>query len=90
MIRSFLVEFVFPILLFLVLRSLIGNFFQAQRQQRSVTRQAAQPQVTPGGELKKDPVCGTYVSTASAISKNFNGQILYFCSKDCASKYGKH
>jgi YHS domain-containing protein len=89
MIRSFFVEFVFPVLLFLVLRSLIGNFSQAQRQPRSVPRQAPQPQVTPGGELKKDPVCGTYVSIASAITRNSNGQVLYFCSKDCANKYGE-
>jgi len=87
MIRSFFVEFVFPILLFLVLRSLIGNFFQAQRRQRSAPGQAPQPQVTPGGELKKDPVCGTFVSTTTAVTRTSNGQVLYFCSKECASKY---
>jgi YHS domain-containing protein len=87
MIRSFFVDFVFPVLLFLVLRSLIGGFFRARAQQRRADRPAAQPQVTPGGELKKDPVCGTYVSTTAAITRSSNGQTVYFCSKECASKY---
>jgi YHS domain-containing protein len=87
MIRSFFVEFVFPVLLFLVLRSLIGGFFRAQVQQHRASRQASGPQVTPGGELKKDPVCGTYVSTSAAITRTANGQVVYFCSEECASKY---
>jgi YHS domain-containing protein len=86
MIRSFFVEFVFPVLLFLVLRSLIGGFFRAQAPRRAAGR-AAEPQVTPGGELKKDPVCGTYVSAATSISRTVHGETLYFCSKDCAAKY---
>jgi YHS domain-containing protein len=87
MIRSFFVDFVFPVLLFLVLRSLIGGFFRAQTPRRA--RQSAEPQVTPGGELKKDPVCGTYVSTATSISRTINGETFYFCSKECSAKYGR-
>jgi YHS domain-containing protein len=87
MIRSFFIEFVFPILLFLVLRSLISGFFREQRQKRNAVQQATQSQVTPGGELKKDPVCGTYISTATAITRNVQGHTIYFCSKDCANKY---
>jgi len=86
MIRSFFVEFLFPVLLFLVLRSLIANFFRRPAQ-RSAPRPASQPAVSPGGELKKDPVCGTYVSTATSISRLVNGQKFYFCSKDCCEKY---
>jgi YHS domain-containing protein len=86
MIRSFFVDFVFPVLLFLVLRSLISGFFKAQAPRRA--RQTAQPQVTAGGELKKDPVCGTYVSAAASISRTVNGETFYFCSKECSAKYG--
>ena len=88
MIRSFFIDFVFPILLFLVLRSLVSGFFRAQVQQRRGPKQAAQPQVTPGGELKKDPVCGTYVSTASAVTRTVHGSVLYFCSTTCRDRYG--
>jgi YHS domain-containing protein len=43
--------------------------------------------VHSGGELKKDPVCGTYVSTSASISRTVKGEVFYFCSKECADKY---
>jgi YHS domain-containing protein len=39
------------------------------------------------GELKKDPVCGTFVSTEAAFQKAVGGQTYYFCSKECRDKY---
>jgi YHS domain-containing protein len=43
--------------------------------------------VRSGGELKKDPVCGTYVSPAASITRTVNGEVLYFCSRECSDKY---
>jgi YHS domain-containing protein len=37
--------------------------------------------------LKKDPVCGTYVSTVGAVTKTIDGQLVHFCSKECRDKY---
>ena len=89
MIRAFLVEFVFPLLLFLFVRSLLRNFLQSYSrnrvQPRSDARQA--PEVPAAGELKKDPVCGTYVSTAASITRTVGGQVMHFCSKECRDKY---
>jgi YHS domain-containing protein len=42
---------------------------------------------SPGGELKKDPVCGTFISTATAFQKFANGQTYYFCSTECRDKF---
>ena len=39
------------------------------------------------GELKKDPVCGTFISTATAFQKFSNGQTYYFCSTECRDKF---
>ncbi|MFN8059133.1 MAG: hypothetical protein U0Q12_08195 [Vicinamibacterales bacterium] len=39
------------------------------------------------GALVKDPVCGTYVSPAQALSLNAGGTTHYFCSEDCRSQY---
>jgi YHS domain-containing protein len=39
------------------------------------------------GELKKDPVCGTYIAAASSIKKTVAGQTVHFCSEDCRDKY---
>jgi YHS domain-containing protein len=43
--------------------------------------------VPAGGELKKDPVCGTFISTSTAIQKRVGGEIYYFCSTECRDKF---
>lgn len=45
------------------------------------------PSVPAGGELKKDPVCGTFISTATAIQKRSGGETYYFCSPECRDKF---
>lgn len=88
MIRAFFVEFVFPLLLFLVIRSLLGNLL-ARFRKPPAPQPRAVPSVQAGGELKKDPVCGTYVSTAASLTRTVNGELVHFCSKACSDRYGK-
>jgi YHS domain-containing protein len=45
------------------------------------------PAVPAGGELKKDPVCGTFISTSTAIQKRVGGETYYFCSPECRDKF---
>jgi YHS domain-containing protein len=40
-----------------------------------------------GGELKQDPVCGTFVATSSSIKTTVDGEVLHFCSTACRDKY---
>jgi YHS domain-containing protein len=40
-----------------------------------------------GGELKRDPVCGTYVSAAASVKKTVDGEVVHFCSDACRDKY---
>ena len=91
MIRTFVVEFIFPLLLFLLVRSMIRNFIQSTRgkaaQSAPQSSTAQVPTVPVGGELKKDPVCGTYVSTAASVTRTVHGQVMHFCSKECRDKY---
>ena len=88
MIRAFFVEFVFPLLLFLLLRSLLRNLFQSSRGRVAQSPSAHQaPSVPTGGELKRDPVCGTYVSTAVSLTRNIGGEVVHFCSKECRDRY---
>ena len=54
-------------------------------QPQSAARQT--PEVSVGGELKKDPVCGTYVSTSASVTRTVGGQVMHFCSKECRDKY---
>ncbi len=39
------------------------------------------------GELKRDPVCGTYVSTATSVKRTIAGQVVHFCSESCSARY---
>ena len=36
-----------------------------------------------GGELVRDPHCGTYVAKARAVVASVGGETLYFCSATC-------
>ena len=85
MIRTLFEEFVFPLLLFLLVRSLLRGWFGFTRRtpvpRRPVDRM---PKAT---ELKKDPVCGTYVSAASGFTRTVNGQVICFCSQECRDRF---
>ena len=39
--------------------------------------------------MEKDPVCGTYVDTDSALRRSFRGEAKYFCSSECLEKFQK-
>jgi YHS domain-containing protein len=43
--------------------------------------------VKSGVKLERDPVCGTYVAPASALSLTAGGTTRYFCSEKCRNEY---
>jgi YHS domain-containing protein len=83
MIRVFFEDFILPLLLFLIVRSILGSLFK--RGRGSAVQQPAEPAAPM--ELKKDPVCGTYVSPATGFSRTVQGHMIYFCSKECRDKF---
>jgi YHS domain-containing protein len=42
---------------------------------------------TPRIELKKDPVCGIYVSADTKVRKTVGGKEYYFCSESCRDRF---
>ncbi|HYP14651.1 MAG TPA: hypothetical protein VEQ63_12060 [Bryobacteraceae bacterium] len=40
-----------------------------------------------GSELKRDPVCGTFVATSTPFRREARSGPLYFCSADCRDKF---
>jgi hypothetical protein len=55
---------------------------------RQAARGAApQPEVTPGGELKKCAACGVYNAAANSVTKVHGGVTTYFCSTECRAKH---
>ena len=88
----FIVILLASVLLISVLRSIIGIVMKGFADlmnggSQNQPAQRARAEVPLGGELKRDPVCGTYVSTATPFKKTANGQVLHFCSAECRDKY---
>ncbi len=40
-----------------------------------------------GAEMVLDPQCRTYVIKDRAIARRIKGNLIYFCSEDCANKH---
>jgi len=41
----------------------------------------------PLEEMKKDPICGTYIPENQAIKYRVDGETHYFCSEECKTKF---
>ena len=61
-----------------------GDLFHPPASPRTSPRARSVP---AGGELKKDPVCGTFISTSTAIQKRAGGETYYFCSPECRDRF---
>jgi YHS domain-containing protein len=79
------------VLVISVVRSIIGivvkgftDLFHPTTPPQGGPRAPATP---AGRELKKDPVCGTFISTGTAIQKRVGGETYYFCSNECREKF---
>jgi YHS domain-containing protein len=76
-----------------VLKSIVGIVLRgvAEAMKPGSTAQGAPSrpsnQVPLTGELKKDPVCGTYIAAATSIHEKVGGQTFHFCSQECRDKY---
>jgi YHS domain-containing protein len=71
------------------LRVVLGWIIKAGGALFGSSEQAASSPTPVGGELVKDPVCGTYVSDATALKKSVSGTTYYFCSQACKEKFGQ-
>jgi uncharacterized protein len=75
------------------LRMVMGMIFTAMKEMA----EPATPSPGPGprkpaapvsGELKRDPVCGTFVPVTTSFQKTVKGEAYHFCSATCRDKYG--
>lgn len=84
-----LFRFLIFLFLFAVVRSFLRSLFAGFRSTAVPPQPTRQPPPTidAGGVLKKDPVCGTYVSPAVSLSRTVKGRTLYFCSPECRDRY---
>ena len=90
MIRWLFIRFLLPLFAFLIVRSVLKTIAKTFSRVMNTPDPAEQPRAAnfpSGGELKKDPVCGTYVSQNAAVTKKFGGELVHFCSVECRDKY---
>jgi YHS domain-containing protein len=62
-----------------VMDGVFEGFGGTSRQRRARGREPV--------KLARDPVCGTFVAPANALSLTSGGSTHYFCSEDCKSKF---
>jgi YHS domain-containing protein len=87
MMRFLFVRVLVPLLVLWVVRGLFRSLFGGGNAPVVASPRKPAPTVSTGGELKKDPVCGTYVSADTSVTRRINGQTVHFCSPDCRDKY---
>ncbi len=69
---------------------LVGGAMRSGRfptQQQPVNASSSAGMPTSAGELRKDPVCGTFIPINSSLKKTVNGETVHFCSADCRDKF---
>jgi YHS domain-containing protein len=88
MVRAVLYVFL-VIIAITLLRSIIGVVGKAVGALLDPDPNARAGNAEPkkAGELKRDPVCGTYVSTATSVKKTIEGRVVHFCSPECSARY---
>jgi YHS domain-containing protein len=74
------------LILLLILRFILRLLFPARRAIPH-RRGAGGPVERSGGELVRDPNCGTYVPKSRAVAGQKGGDTVYFCSTTCRDAY---
>ncbi len=75
------------VLLITLLRSVIGILFKYAARLLEPGSHASPRPTHMGGELKRDPVCGVYISTATSVKITEGDRVVHFCSTACRDKY---
>jgi YHS domain-containing protein len=63
----------------------LGRLFLNSTVGPERAREASKPRGAE--ELKKDPICGTFVAASAAVRLERKGQVHYFCSTACRDKF---
>jgi len=73
------------------IRSVIGILMKGLAMlvnpSQAAPRTAAGGNVPLTGELRRDPVCGTYVATSTPFTRANGSDTVHFCSAACRDKF---
>jgi uncharacterized protein len=59
-------------------------FFRSKKKKPSTGSSTAPPVIE---EMKRDPVCGTFVPVNQAVKEKTGTTVYYFCSEECKQKF---
>jgi hypothetical protein len=90
---------VFAVVLISVLRTVIGVLMKGlgsilggqmggpngHSSPRAAAGQPPSPQL--GGDLHRDPICGTFVAETTTHQKRLSNRTFYYCSEECKEKH---
>ena len=87
-----LIAWIFRILLILFVIRLVLRFLYSlaggkNDQRRAPTTKPNQPATREGGQLVRDPNCGTYVPIGRALREGSGANVVYFCSETCRNAW---
>ncbi|HEY2433825.1 MAG TPA: hypothetical protein VGI12_14210 [Vicinamibacterales bacterium] len=72
---------------FLIVALIARSLLKLARGIAEGWRGPAAPRTPQGMALVRDPVCGTYVVPATALSSGIGAQARFFCSENCRRAY---
>ena len=84
------IGWIFRILLILFLIRIVLRFLGRLTGAASSPRPAPkrnQPATREGGQLVRDPNCGTYVAIGRAVRQGSGDHAVYFCSEACRNAW---
>jgi len=81
---------IFAVVLITFLRGVIGVIAKGLGMllnPQQPPRRGTSANVPLTGELKRDPVCGTYISTSTSLKHGVGADTVHFCSAACRDKF---
>ena len=87
-----LIAWIFRILVILFIVRLVLRFLYSMAGGRNdgprrPTSKPNQPATREGGQLVRDPNCGTYIPIGRALREGSGANAVYFCSETCRNAW---
>ena len=75
------------VIIFAVAGFLLYKLIMGDQKKKGLQKKKRTQELIDSGEMVKDPVCGTYVSTDTDIRVKDGDQVYYFCSYECRDAF---
>jgi YHS domain-containing protein len=69
---------------------ILYKLIMGDQKKKNLNREKKKQDLIDSGEMVKDPICGTYVSTETGIRVKDDDQVHYFCSYQCRDAFLKN